>query len=264
LHKRWLQKPFPDKELFDSLKKEIQTSDILLSLIAQRNLQNIQEAHSYFVPSLEHLHSPFLMKDMDKAVERIHRAIENKEKIVVYGDYDVDGTTSVALLYSFLKAFYDHVLYYIPDRFKEGYGISLTGIDWAKENGAKLIIALDCGIKSIEPVAYAAKSDIDFIIGDHHKTDDVIPSAAAVLNPKRADCPYPFKELSGCGIAFKLAQAYAEAYRLNWELEKDLQLVAISIASDIVNMTGENRILTYFGLQQINSNPIPAVKALIH
>ncbi|RYD75741.1 MAG: single-stranded-DNA-specific exonuclease RecJ [Sphingobacteriales bacterium] len=263
MKKRWVAKAVPDENIFNALKQEIETTDILLKLIAQRNLQNLQEAHTYFQPDIKQLHAPFLMKDMQKAVSRLQKAFAENEKIVIYGDYDVDGTTSVALVYSFIKSFYRQVLYYIPDRFKEGYGISFAGIDWAKENGATLIVALDCGIKSVEHIAYATDKGIDFIICDHHTPGGTIPAAAAVLNPKQHDCEYPYKELSGCGIGFKLIQALGEAQNIKFSYEEYLDLVAVSIASDIVHMTGENRILAYFGLKRINSKPRPGLQALI-
>lgn len=262
-NKRWIAKNAPDESVFQKLKDQLKTSEILLKLIAQRNISSLQEAHSYFVPTLDALHAPFLMKNMDKAVARIHEAINANEKIVVYGDYDVDGTTSVALVYSFFHKLHKNIAYYIPDRFKEGYGISQTGIDWADEQGATLIIALDCGIKSVDLVQYASGKNIDFIICDHHTPGDTVPMAVAVLNPKQKDCSYPYNELSGCGIGFKLVQAYAEHFKLNWNAEEYMDLVAISISADIVHMTGENRILTYFGLKKINTDPRPGVKALI-
>jgi len=262
-NKSWVAKPAPDEELYQSLKSQIQTGDILIKLIAQRNITSFNEAKSYFMPSIDDLHSPFLMKDMDKAVTLLHYAIETHQKIVVYGDYDVDGTTAVALVYSFFLKIYSNLLFYIPDRFLEGYGISDKGIDWAHENGATIIIALDCGIKSIGKVEYAREKGIEFIICDHHTPGDEIPPAAAVLNPKRVDCEYPYKELSGCGIGFKLISAYAEKYEIPWDPDQYLGLVAVSNAADIVHMTGENRILTYFGLLKINTNPRPGYKALI-
>jgi single-stranded-DNA-specific exonuclease len=261
--KRWVAKPAANEELFHRLKEQIQTNDILLRLIAQRNITSLSEAHSYFLPSFDALHSPFLMKDMDKAVAKIHEAIEGQKQIVIYGDYDVDGTTSVALVFSFFQKIHKQILYYIPDRFTEGYGISQKGIDWAAENGTSLIIALDCGIKSIENIEYAHSKGIEFIICDHHTPGDTIPTAAAVLNPKQAGCPYPYKELSGCGIGLKLVWAYAEYFHMDWNPDEYLGLVAVSIAADIVHMTGENRILTYFGLKKINENPRPGFKALM-
>jgi len=261
--KNWVAKPAADEELFQSLKSQIQTGDILLRLIAQRNISSFNEARSYFMPSIDDLHSPFLMKDMDAAVQIIHDAMAAQQKIVVYGDYDVDGTTAVALVYSFFNKFYPHILYYIPDRFIEGYGISTQGIDWAHENGASLIIALDCGIKSVGKVEHAKELGIEFIICDHHTPGEIVPPAGAVLNPKREDCTYPYKELSGCGIGYKLISAYAERYNIDWSPDEYLGLVAVSNAADIVHMTGENRILTYFGLKKINSNPRPGYKALM-
>lgn len=263
MNKRWIAKNAPDEEVFQKLKNELKTSDILLKLIAQRNISSLQEAHSYFVPTLDALHAPFLMKNMDRAVDRISKAISGNEKIVIYGDYDVDGTTAVALVYSFFRKLHSNIDYYIPDRFKEGYGISQTGIDWANGQGATLIIALDCGIKSVDLVQYATGKQIDFIICDHHTPGDTVPDAVAVLNPKQKDCGYPYKELSGCGIGFKLVQAYAGHFNISWSAEEYMDLVAISISADIVHMTGENRILTYFGLKKINTDPRPGVKALI-
>lgn len=263
MKKRWVAKAVSDENLFLALKQEIQTTDVLLHLIAQRNLQNLQEAHTYFQPDISQLHSPFLMQDMEKAIARLQKAFEANEKIVIYGDYDVDGTTSVALVYSFIKSFYSKVVFYIPDRFKEGYGISYEGIDWAKEQGASLMVALDCGIKSIDHVKYATEKGIDFIICDHHTPGETLPEAVAILNPKRNDCNYPYKELSGCGIGFKLIQAMGEKMDINFSKEEYLDLVAVSIASDIVHMTGENRILAYFGLKRINSKPRPGLLALI-
>lgn len=231
--------------------------------MAQRGIASFQEAFGYFQPKIEDLHSPFIMLDMQSAVERIGAAISNNEHIVVYGDYDVDGTTAVALVYSFLHSIYSNVSFYIPDRFKEGYGISFQGIDHAEEVGAKLIIALDCGIKSVEHTEYASAKAIDFVICDHHTPGDDLPKAAAILNPKRSDCPYPYKELSGCGIGFKLVQALITYLKKDTDPKEYLDLVAISIVSDIVHMTGENRTLTYYGLQKINQNPRPGVKALM-
>jgi single-stranded-DNA-specific exonuclease len=261
--KRWVARPAPDEELFQTLKQQIKTNDILLKLIAQRNITSLTEAHSYFLPSKEALHSPFLMKDMDVAVERIHSAIAKGEKIVIYGDYDVDGTTAVALVYSFFTKISDQILFYIPDRFTEGYGISSRGIDWASEQAATLVIALDCGIKSVDKIEYAKTKGIEFIICDHHNPGETIPDAVAVLNPKRIDCQYPYKELSGCGIGYKLIWAYAEQYQLSWDPDEYLGLVAVSVAADIVHMTGENRILTFFGLKKINANPRAGFRALI-
>jgi single-stranded-DNA-specific exonuclease len=263
MNKRWVARPQPDNTVLDALRDEIKTTEVLLKLIAQRDINNLSEALTFFQPNISQLHPPFLMKDMDKAVDRIQQAFDKGEKIIIYGDYDVDGTTSVALVYSFLRTRYTDLLFYIPDRFKEGYGISAEGIEWAKEQGATLVIALDCGIKSVDLIAKAKTEGIDFIICDHHTPGDEIPAAVAILNPKQSDCTYPYKELSGCGIGFKLAQACAEKLEIPFNPEEYLDLVTVSIASDIVHMTGENRILAYFGLERINTNPCPGLKALI-
>jgi len=264
IEKRWTLKPQGDAALAEILSKAINVNTILANLLLQRGVTNFDEARAFFRPEITDLHDPFLMMDMDKAIERIELAIERKEKILVYGDYDVDGTTAVALVYSFLKTFYDNLDYYLPDRYKEGYGISTAGIDYAIQNNFSLIIALDCGIKSIDKVEYASKHNIDFIICDHHRPGDEFPAAAAVLDPKRNDCEYPFKELSGCGIGFKLVQAYAKKHEIPFEhLEIYLDLVAISTAADIVPITGENRILAYYGLQRLNKNPRPGIKAIL-
>jgi single-stranded-DNA-specific exonuclease len=236
----------------------------LANLLVQRGIRTFDEAKSFFRPQLTDLHDPFLMKDMDLAIERIEKAIHNNEKILVYGDYDVDGTSAVALVYSFIKEYYNEVDYYIPDRYSEGYGISYKGIDFAKENGFTLIIALDCGIKAVQQIDYANERQIDFIIGDHHRPGESIPDAIAVLDPKRLDSEYPYDELSGCGIGFKLIQAYSQKNKIDFsDIEKYLDLVAISIASDIVPITGENRILAYYGLKLINSNPRPGIEAVL-
>lgn len=220
---------------------------------------------NFFRPSLNDLHDPYLMKDMDKAVERLEKAIENEENILVFGDYDVDGTTAVSLVSGYLKSFYPNVATYIPDRYDEGYGVSFKGIDFADDNGFSLIIALDCGIKSIDHVAYAKEKNIDFIIGDHHRPGDQLPDAVAILDPKREDCDYPYDELCGCGIGFKLIQALAaNRDQTIDDLIPYLDLVATAIAADIVPMTGENRVLAYFGLQVINSDPRPGIKAMTH
>jgi single-stranded-DNA-specific exonuclease len=225
---------------------------------------SFEEARSFFRPDLSHLHDPFLMKDMDKAVERIEKAIRSGEGILVYGDYDVDGTTAVALVYTFLRSIYDQVDFYIPDRYSEGYGVSYQGIDYAADKGISLIIALDCGIKAIEKVEYAKSKGIDFIIGDHHRPGDFLPPAVAVLDPKRSDCSYPYEDLSGCGVGFKLVQAYAGRNNIAFEkLRKYLDLVVVSIASDIVPITGENRILAHYGLKLINTRPRPGFEAIL-
>jgi single-stranded-DNA-specific exonuclease len=262
--KRWALKPQGDAALVAELSQQLNISTTLSNLVVQRGITTFDEAKNFFRPSVNDLHDPFLMRDMDKAIARIEKAIASKEKILVYGDYDVDGTTAVALVYSFLKSFYDETDYYLPDRYKEGYGISLAGIDYAVENNFTLIIALDCGIKSVDKIAYANERNIDFIICDHHRPGDVLPAAIAVLDPKRDDCKYPFKELSGCGIGFKLVQAYSQKNNIPFsELEKYLDLVAVSTAADIVPIVGENRILVHFGLQWLNKNPRPGIKAIL-
>ena len=263
MKKRWVLKDF-DQGIADHLQDVLKVHPILCQLLSQRTITSFDEAKDFFRPKWEHLHDPFLMKDMDKAIDRIQEAMQRKEKILIYGDYDVDGTTSVALVYSFLRRYYLEMDYYLPDRDKEGYGISTQGIDWAKENGFTLIIALDCGIKAIDKIEYANEKGIDFIICDHHLPGDEIPKAIAVLDPKRVDCNYPFKELSGCGIGFKLMHAYILKHEINEsELTNFLDLVVISIAADIVPVIGENRILAYLGLNQLNHHPSEGVKALI-
>lgn len=261
--KRWLRRAIPSQVQVDALSESINTNAYLSTILVQRGIDTFDEAKKFFRPSLEHLHDPFLMKDMDKAVVRIHEAIEKGEKILVYGDYDVDGTTAVALVYSYLKSFYPDCDFYIPDRSKEGYGVSREGILWAEQNSFSLIIALDLGIKSSDMVLLADHKGIDFVICDHHLPGDEMPQAVAVLDPKRADCAYPFQELSGCGIGFKLLQAYSRKYRDESELNQYLDLVAVSIASDIVPVNGENRVLAFFGLKKLNENPLPGLKALI-
>lgn len=236
---------------------------MLCNLLIQRNISSFEEAKSFFRPELEQLHSPWLMKDMDKAVARIQLAMQQQEKIMVYGDYDVDGTTSVACMYQFLKKQYDEVDFYIPHRYREGYGISKIGIDFAKEQGFTLIISLDCGIKSIDLISYAKEMGIDFVVCDHHLPDETLPNAVAILNPKQVDCPYPFKDLCGCGVGFKLISALTEALKLPpTEPYNYLDLVATAIAADIVSVCGENRILAYYGLQKANQNPNFGIKAL--
>ena len=256
--------PTGNSETIQKLAGELNIHPVLAQLLVQRGVNTFDEAKHFFRPSLNDLHDPFLMKDMDKAVERISNAILNKEKILVYGDYDVDGTTAVSLVYTFLNNQYVNVEYYIPDRYKEGYGISLQGIDYAKENGCNLIIALDCGIKSIDKIEYANSLGVDFIICDHHRPGSELPNAVAVLDPKRADCDYPYKELSGCGVGFKLIQAIAQQKGIQFEdLTQYLDLVAVSIAADIVPITGENRILAFYGLKLLNENPRPGFKAIL-
>ena len=233
-------------------------------MLIQRDILTFEDARRFFRPDLNDLHDPFLMADMQKAVDRLTKAMQLNEKILVYGDYDVDGTTSVSLVYKFLKQFYSNVDFYIPDRYNEGYGISITGIDFAAANDFKLIIALDCGIKAVEKVKYALSKGVDFIICDHHTPDAVLPPAVAVLDPKRDDCTYPYKHLSGCGVGFKLMQAFAITNDIDFlKLTPLLDLLALSIASDIVPITGENRILAFYGLKQINSNPSVGLKGIL-
>jgi single-stranded-DNA-specific exonuclease len=263
LQKRWVLRS-ADQNQVKSLTDELKVQRTLCELMVNRGINEYDVAKKFFRPQLSDLHDPFLMKDMDRAVERINTAIQTNEKVLIYGDYDVDGTTAVATMYSFLIQIYNQVAFYIPDRHKEGYGISQEGIDWANANGITLIIALDCGIKSIEKVAYGKSLGIDFIICDHHLPGETIPEAYAVLDPKRIDCEYPFKELSGCGIGFKLAQGFAQKYDMPIErIEPLLDMVAVSIAADIVDLQDENRTLAYFGLKLLNSNPRFGFKALI-
>ena len=262
---RWTLKPIPENHITVNLSKELNIDTELATLLVQRGIETYEQAKHFFRPSLADLHNPYLMKDMEKAVSRIEKALKANEKIMVYGDYDVDGTSSVALVYSYLLQFSNLVTTYIPDRYGEGYGISFLGIDYAADNDISLIIALDCGIKEAKKIKYATEKNIDFIICDHHLPGVEIPKAIAVLNPKQVDCNYPFKELCGCGVGFKLIQALAEKNHQTIEdLVPYLDLVAAAIAADIVPMDGENRILAHFGLKQINSNPRSGIKALIH
>ena len=282
--KRWKLRQDYEIEDVERLARELGVDRVIATLLVERGVQTFDEARRFFRPSLEHLHDPFEMKDMDKAVERIEKALRAKERIMVYGDYDVDGTSAVAVVYGFLHTLTDNIDFYIPDREKEGYGISFEGVDYAKETGVKLIIALDCGIKAIEQVDYASEAGIDFIIGDHHLPGEEIPKAVAVLDPKRVDCPYPYKELSGCGIGFKIVEAILEkniGVKLSDNPEKldtigqrrledlklrllhYLDLVVVSIASDIVPMTGENRVLAYYGLKVINTHPRAGLEAIL-
>ncbi|HRZ41772.1 MAG TPA: single-stranded-DNA-specific exonuclease RecJ [Bacteroidales bacterium] len=262
--KRWVLKPQGKEEEVDHLATILNIDKNLANLLVQRDIKTYEEARTFFRPDLNTLHDPFLMKDMDKAVARIQQAVSGDEKIMVYGDYDVDGTTAVALVYSFLKTIHDKLGFYVPDRYKEGYGISYMGIDYAKENGFSLIIALDCGIKANEKIEYAKEKGIDFIICDHHLPGDVIPDAVAVLDTKRPDCSYPFKGLAGCGVGFKLIQAIASTRGIPFqEIEKYLDLVVISIASDIVPIVGENRIMAYHGLKLINTKPRKGIEAIL-
>lgn len=262
---RWTLKPKPSEDKIKHLAQALNVEDFVATLLIQRGIETFEDAKNFFRPSLEHLHDPYLMKDMDKAVARIERAIENQENIMVFGDYDVDGTTAVSLVSSYLKSHYPHIATYIPDRYDEGYGISYKGIDYADDNGISLIIALDCGIKSIDHIAYAKAKNIDFIVCDHHRPGEILPDAAAVLDPKREDCSYPYDELCGCGVGFKLIQALGQNRNETIEdLVPYLDLVATAIAADIVPITGENRVLAYFGLKVINSEPRPGIKALVH
>ena len=262
-----------EQELQQQLERELNISSAAARMLVVRGIQTADEARQFIRPSLDKLHDPFLMKDMDQAVERLHRALIQGEKILIYGDYDVDGTTAVALMYRFLLPLTSHLSpltsnldYYIPDRNAEGYGVSQRGMDYAIEQGCSLIITLDCGIKAVEKIAYAAEHGIDVIVCDHHTPGDELPPAVAVLNMKRKDCPYPFKDLSGCGVGFKLAQAYTQRYLSNSETSILLpltQLLAMSIASDIVSVMGENRILAYYGLRQMNAQPFTGLSAII-
>ena len=263
MEKRWVQKPTPDNGLVEALSKELNINPSLAAMLIQRGITDYDKAKAFFRPTLDDLHDPFLMKDMGVAVARLQKAMENNEKVLVYGDYDVDGTTAVSLFYGFLSQKYQNMDYYIPDRYKEGYGISTQGIDYAKENGFTLIISLDCGIKSVDKINYANSLGIDFIICDHHNPGEELPQAIAVLDPKRADCDYPYKELSGCGVGFKLLQALCRQNNYEEkELYSYLDLLAISIASDLVPITGENRIFTFYGLRLINRKPRPGINAL--
>lgn len=261
---RWTLKPTPDLQKIKHLSQALQVDGVIASLLVQRGIETFEEAKNFFRPKLSDLHDPYLMKDMDKAVKRIEEAIANGENILVFGDYDVDGTTAVSLMSSYLHSYYPNVATYIPDRYAEGYGVSFQGIDFADDNGMTLIIALDCGIKSIDKVEYAKQKGIDFIICDHHRPGDELPDAVAVLDPKRTDCTYPYDELCGCGVGFKLIQALAgNRGQTTTDLVTYLDLVAIAIAADIVPITGENRVLATFGLDVINTFPRPGIQALI-
>lgn len=261
---RWNLKSKPEKQKVQALQNALQVDEIIATLLVQRGIETFEQAKTFFRPTLEDLHNPYLMKDMDLAVNRIEKAIQNEENILIFGDYDVDGTTAVSLVSSYLKTIYPNIDTYIPDRYEEGYGISFKGIDYAEDNGISLIIALDCGIKSIDHIDYATNKGIDFIICDHHRPGEILPKAIAVLDPKREDCSYPYDELCGCGVGFKLIQALGQNRNQTIEdLVPYLDLVATAIAADIVPMTGENRVLAKFGLEIINSNPRPGIKALI-
>jgi single-stranded-DNA-specific exonuclease len=262
--KRWILKEQADEQLIQSLSRILSIDAYLANLLVQRGITTLEQARVFFRPSLNDLHDPFLMKDMAQAIDRIVKAIRDKERILVYGDYDVDGTTAVALVYTFLLKIYPDMGFYIPDRYTEGYGISFKGIDFAAEQGFTLVIALDCGIKATEKITYAKEKGVDFIICDHHRPGSELPAACAVLDPKRADCTYPYKELSGCGIGFKLIQAFAQQNEIPFEnLTEYLDLVVVSIASDIVDITGENRTLAHYGLKLINSDPRPGLEAIL-
>jgi single-stranded-DNA-specific exonuclease len=264
MEKRWVVKEKGDVAVVKRLAGALGVSESLANLMAQRNISTADEASSFFHPSLDYLHDPFLMKDMNIAVDRISTAVKKNERILVYGDYDVDGTTAVALMYSFLKDQYSNVEYYIPDRYKEGYGVSFQGLDFAYQNNCKVVITLDCGIKAVEKVKYARTKGLDVIICDHHYPGDEIPKALAVLDPKQPFCSYPYKELSGCGVGFKLIHAYSRVHGIPFsEISHYLDLVAVSIASDIVPLTGENRVMAYFGLKRLNESPRTGLKEII-
>ena len=263
---KWILNQSVDKQQVADIVKVLNIDENLATLLVQRGITNYEEAKTFFRPSLSQLHDPFLMKDMDKAVERVIRAINENEKVLVYGDYDVDGTTAVAVVYTYLKPFFKKkkIEFYIPDRYEEGYGISIKGIDYAADNGFKLVIALDCGIKAVERIEYANERGVDFIICDHHRAGDVIPNAVAVLDAKRPDCNYPYDELSGCGVGFKLVTALSmKGYGTIEQVYELLDFLAVSIAADIVPITGENRVLAYFGLKQLNKKPRPGIEAIL-
>lgn len=264
IYKKWIVREQGNPAIVRQLAQELGIDQVLANLLVQRGITSFEQAREFFRPNLSMLHDPFLMKDMDKAVERLHSAIQNKEKILIYGDYDVDGTTAVALVYSFLLDLTSKVDYYIPDRYDEGYGVSYKGIDYAQSTGCSLIIALDCGIKAIEKVKYAKEFGIDMIICDHHLADETLPPAVAVLDPKREDCHYPFDDLSGCGVGFKLVQAYAQSHEIPFEkIAPLLDLLVVSIASDLVSVTGENRVFAFYGLKQLNENPRKGLLSII-
>ena len=265
LEKRWVVKPQGDRSVVESLASHLGMSPVLTNLLVQRGIDTVEKAKKFFSPSLRDLHDPFLMKDMDKAVERIEKAVKAGEKVMIYGDYDVDGTTAVSLVYKFLSQIgHKNLLFYIPDRYVDGYGISIRSIDHAVRKGVTLVIALDCGIKAVEKVAYAKQKGVDFIICDHHLPAEEIPQAVAVLDPKRPDCNYPFDELSGCGVGFKLVEAYARRNNISFrEIEHLLDLLVVSIASDIVPLVDENRILAYYGLKKLNSAPSKGLLSII-
>lgn len=261
---QWVIKPHPVESIINLLMEQVKLPKPLAIILAQRGVHSFDQAKEFFRPQLEQLHDPHQMKDMDRAVQRVLHALEEGEKILVYGDYDVDGTTSVAMMYDFLTSLYSDVDYYIPDRYTEGYGISFQGIDYAVENGYSLIIALDCGIKALDKVDYANARNVDFIICDHHLAGEQIPDAVAVLDPKRKDCQYPFKELTGCGVGFKLIQALAKELRLDKEsIFQYLDYLVVSVAADIVPIVGENRIFAHYGLEKLKTNPRPGLASLL-
>lgn len=263
MNKKVVIKDKGDELVIKHLQDEIGINEVLATLLVQREITTFDEAETFFRPSLENLHNPFLMKDMERAIARINKALLQNEKILIYGDYDVDGTTSVALAFSFLRKYFEKIGYYVPDRYTEGYGISYKSIDFAKKNAYSLVIALDCGIKANKKIDYANQKNIDFIICDHHTPGDQIPNAIAVLDPKRPDCGYPDKNLSGCGVGFKFLQAFSESKNIPFEeLKEFIDLTAVSIASDIVPIVGENRILAYYGLKKLNNNPITGLKTI--
>lgn len=264
MQKQWRAKPEPDKKTVEALATAINVNKVLSGILVQRGVDTFEKAKNFFRPQYAHMHDPFLMKGMQRAIERIDEALEKNQKILIYGDYDVDGTTSVAIVYDFFSKRFKEIEYYIPDRYTEGYGISFMAIDWASNNGYSLIIALDCGIKANDKVKYANKKGVDFIICDHHLPGDELPAAVAILNPKQADCPYPFKELSGCGIGLKLVQGYCIKHELDFkEVEEYMDLSAISVASDLVPIMDENRVITYQGLKKLKTNPNRGIKALL-
>ena len=265
IEKRWVVKPQGDRAKVEALSSQLGMSSVLTNLLVQRGIDTVEKAKKFFSPALRDLHDPFLMKDMDKAVERIEKAVKAGEKVMIYGDYDVDGTTAVALVYKFLSQIgHKNLSFYIPDRYVDGYGISIRSIDHAVRKGVTLVIALDCGIKAVEKVVYAKERGVDFIICDHHLPAEEIPQAVAVLDPKRTDCNYPFDELSGCGVGFKLVEAYARRNKIPFaEIEHLLDLLVVSIASDIVPLVGENRILAYYGLRKLNSSPSKGLLSII-
>jgi single-stranded-DNA-specific exonuclease len=264
MQKQWRAKPEPDKKTVEALAASINVNKVLSGILVQRGIDDFEKAKNFFRPQYAHMHDPFLMKGMTKAVERIDEALAKNQKILIYGDYDVDGTTAVATVYDFFSKRFKEIEYYIPDRYTEGYGISFMAIDWASNNGYSLIIALDCGIKANDKVKYANKKGVEFIICDHHLPGDELPDAVAILNPKQADCPYPFKELSGCGIGLKLVQAYCIKHEIDFkEVEEYMDLSAISVASDLVPIMDENRVLAYQGLKKLKTNPNRGIKALL-